>query len=194
MKKILLFLCFFLSFVIFADVIPGGWETDISRAKQRAATEKKPIMLIISGPASDAASRILKKDVIANSNFDKAAKKYAVCLIIYTNPGKKQNKKDLKLQKTFAGIYKGTVPCYAVVDSKLKLLAIPGGKKAYDFIKTLSDVREKNGGRPIPELKKLEKENLKEKLKESKKDKNKKENSKKDKKEKSNRKSSKKNK
>ena len=141
MKKILLFLCFILSFVIFADVIPGGWETDISRAMQRAATEKKPIMLIISGPASDAASRILKKDVIANSNFDKAAKKYAVCLIIYTNPGKKQNKKDLKLQKTFAGIYKGTVPCYAVVDSKLKLLAIPGGKKAYDFIKTLFEER-----------------------------------------------------
>ncbi len=171
MKILSLFLFVFFSFSLFAETIPGGWLTDVARAKRRSAEEKKPILLIISGPSSDEESKNLKKDVIDNDDFDKAVKKNAVCLIAYTQPNKKQNKKDLALRKTFAGIYKGKVPCYAVLDSKLKVLAIPAGKTAYDFVKAISDVLVKNGGKPIKELKDLEKDYNKELNKKEKKSK-----------------------
>lgn len=177
MKIFSLVLFSFFTFAVFAEAIPSGWIADVARARRHAADEKKPILLVISGPSADKASKALKKDVIDNDDFNSAIKKNAVCLIAYTQSGKKKEKREEELKKTFSAVYKGKVPCAAVLDSKLKLLSVPAGNTAYDLVKAVSDVLVKNGGKEIPELKKLKKEydeEQRKKDKKSRKDKNKK--------------------
>lgn len=162
MKKLLIFVLSIASLLLFADYTPQGWETDINKAKRRAAAEKKPILVLISGPEWCPPCQALEKNVINQKNFSRAALKNAVCLFIHSpkSPTAESKARAQVFQKVFKT---GGVPRYAVVDAKLNLINTPAERSVYHFLKAISDARVKNGGTAIAGLKKMQKENEKNK-------------------------------
>ena len=162
MKKFLLCVLSLVTLILAAGHTPDGWETDIARAKRRAAAENKPILVLISGPEWCGPCQALEKNVINKPDFSRVARKNAVCLFIHSP--KTPTPESRAREQVFKKVFKtGGVPRYALVDAKLNLINIPEGRTVYQFVKAISDARVKNGAEPVTGLKKMQREYEKEK-------------------------------
>lgn len=157
MKKLLLVLLSFVSLILGASEIPKGWETDIAKAKKRAAAERKPILILVSGPEWCGPCAALDRNVISDKTFSRLALKNAVCLYVHSpkNDTAEYKRKKNILRKVFST---GGVPRYAVTDAKLNPINKPAERTVYHFIKAISDARVKKGAEPILGLKRLQRE------------------------------------
>lgn len=142
MKNI--FTLLLLSIAIQGTSIAQEWQTEISKAKEIAVKEDRPIILVFQGSDWCAPCMKLDKEIWSTEVFKKYAKEHYV-LLQADFPRRKQNRLSKEQEAANAKLAekynkRGIFPFVAVIDKNGKLLGETGYKKVTpeEYIKLLN--------------------------------------------------------
>lgn len=121
--------------------IPAGWMTKLGDAQKLAAQKKLPILILISGPEWCGPCKKLESAVINQSKFKTEAGKKAVRVYLHLPQSNcpAATRADIK-KCTF---FQNGVPCYAVVDENLNILATPKSRTPQAFLAAIDEAAQK---------------------------------------------------